>query len=60
MNAKKIVEALTSNAKCTYEFDVTTGLLENDIIGSDGINYTKKALKIWKGAYYAGFCRIVP
>ena len=43
MNAKKIVEALTSNAKCTYEFDVTTGQLENDIIGSDGINYTKKA-----------------
>ena len=25
MNSKKIVEALTSNAKCTYEFDVTTG-----------------------------------
>lgn len=43
MNTKKIVEALTNNAKYAYEFDVTTGQIEKDIIGADGTNYTRKA-----------------
>ena len=43
MNTQKIIEAMTNNAKCTYEFDVTTGQLENELIGLDGTNYTQKA-----------------
>lgn len=43
MQAEKILKAMTSNAKYAYEFDVTDGLIQQDIIGSDGINYTKIA-----------------
>lgn len=43
MNTKKIVDALINNAKCSYEFDVTTGQIEKDLIGTDGTNYTQKA-----------------
>ena len=43
MQAEIILKAMTSNAKYAYEFDVTEGLIQQDIIGSDGINYTKIA-----------------
>lgn len=42
MNAVKIVEAITHNADYSFEFDVTTGLIENDIISSIGTNLTQK------------------
>ena len=35
-----ILGALTDSAIYTYEFDVTTGIVANDIIGKDGTNYT--------------------
>lgn len=43
MNAERIIEALSHDAAYTFEFDVTTGQIEHDIIGSDGTDYTKKA-----------------
>lgn len=43
MNAEKILAALAGNASYSFEFDVTAGIVENDIIGKSGINYTKKA-----------------
>ena len=40
MNAEKILAALAGNASYSFEFDVTAGIVENDIIGKSGINYT--------------------
>jgi len=35
-----IVNSMTKKALYMYEFDVTTGLVGNDIVGEDGTNYT--------------------
>jgi len=35
-----IVNSMTQKALYMYEFDVTTGLVGNDIVGEDGTNYT--------------------
>lgn len=43
MNTPKIVKSLSDNAAFTFEFDVSTGMVEEDIIGSTGTNYTQKA-----------------
>lgn len=40
MNIQNIMEALVNDALYTYEFDVTTGIVEKDIIGKDGFNFT--------------------
>lgn len=37
----RLLEALTRNALYTYEFDVTAGIVETEIIGRDGRNFTK-------------------
>ena len=42
MNANKILTALAYNSECTFVFDVTTGLIENDIITAGGVNYNRK------------------
>lgn len=41
MKQEKIIEALTKDALYTYEFDVTTGLVPEDIISRRGFNFTK-------------------
>ena len=41
MNRKNLLEALVSDALYTYEFDVTTGIVEKDIIDRDGKNMTQ-------------------
>ena len=38
MNSRKIVEALTSNAACAFDVNLTTGMVEQAIMGSDGKN----------------------
>ena len=38
---EKLFEALLSDARYTYVFDTTTGIIEDDIISRDGTNYTK-------------------
>lgn len=38
---KKMSEILMADAMYTYVFDVTTGIVEDDIICSNGLNYTK-------------------
>lgn len=43
MDTQKIVKALASDASDTFVFDVTTGVIEKDIISSDGTNYTQLA-----------------
>ncbi|MGN0650393.1 MAG: response regulator [Oscillospiraceae bacterium] len=43
MNAQKIVKALSYDAVFSQEFDVTTGIVDSDIISADGTNYTQKA-----------------
>ena len=43
MDTQKIVKALVSDASDTFVFDVTTGVIEKDIISSDGTNYTQLA-----------------
>ena len=43
MNSENVVKALISGAVNVFEFDVTTGQIMDDIIGKDGVNYTKKA-----------------
>ena len=43
MNTPKILKSLSDNAAFTFEFDVSTGMVEEDIIGSSGTNYTQKA-----------------
>ena len=37
---KKLAELLLTDALYTYTFDVTTGVIEDDIVSSVGINYT--------------------
>lgn len=37
-----IQNILTKNAIYTYEFDVTTGIIPEDIVDKNGINYTKE------------------
>lgn len=37
----KLTKVLMADAYYTYELDVTTGMIEHDIIGCDGFNYTK-------------------
>lgn len=41
MNSRKIVEALTSNAACTFDVNLTTGMVDQAIIGSDGRNLSQ-------------------
>ena len=41
MKIENIMEALTKDALYTYEFDVTTGVVEQEIIGKDCFNYTQ-------------------
>lgn len=41
MNKNDIIAALTSDALYTYEFDVTTGIVEKDIISGTGFNFTQ-------------------
>ncbi len=41
MDTNNIIEALTKDALYTYEFDVTTGIVEKDIIDRQGANYTE-------------------
>ena len=43
MDARKIVDALARNAHCTFLFDVTTGVVEREIIGADGTSFTRMA-----------------
>lgn len=43
MNAEKILQSLTENANFAFEFDVTTGIIEEDVVGPDGRNYTRLA-----------------
>lgn len=43
MNAEKILQAMTANANFAFEFDVTTGIIEEDVVGPDGRNYTRLA-----------------
>ena len=43
MNTPKIVKSLSDNAAFTFEFDVSTGMVEEDIIGSTG---TSNAIQI--------------
>ncbi|MGN0366133.1 MAG: ATP-binding protein [Suilimivivens sp.] len=43
MDTQKIVKALAGDASYTFVFDVTTGVIEKDIISSDGTNYTQLA-----------------
>ena len=40
MNTAHIMEALVADALYTYEFDVTTGIVEKDIISKNGVNFT--------------------
>lgn len=42
MNTQKIVKAIAYDAAYSFEFDVTTGIIEKDIIGSDGTDYLQK------------------
>ena len=37
----RLVEALTRNSLYTYEFDVSVGLVEEEIIDRNGVNFTK-------------------
>lgn len=37
----KLAEILFADAYYTYEFDVTTGMIGGEIVGSNGYNYTK-------------------
>ena len=39
MDIDSIIKALTKDALYTYEFDVTTGIAEKDIIDRQGVNY---------------------
>lgn len=41
MKIENIMEALTKDALYTYEFDVTTGVVGQEIVGKDGFNYTE-------------------
>ena len=36
-----LLEALTRNSLYTYEFDVSTGMVEEEIINRNGVNFTK-------------------
>ena len=41
MDIDSIIKALTKDALYTYEFDVTTGIAEKDLIDRQGVNYTE-------------------
>lgn len=38
---KKLSDILLADAMYTYVFDVTTGIIEDDIVSKEGMNYTK-------------------
>ena len=42
MNTAHIMEALVADALYTYEFDVTTGMVDKDIISRNGYNFTRE------------------
>ena len=41
LQESRLLEALTRNSLYTYEFDVSTGLVEEEIIARNGVNFTK-------------------
>ena len=41
MQENRLVEALTRNSLCTYEFDVSADLVEEEIVTRSGVNFTK-------------------
>ena len=41
LQESRLLEALTRNSLYTYEFDVSTGLVEEEIIAKNGVNFTK-------------------
>ena len=41
MQENRLVEALTRNSLCTFEFDVSIGLVEEEIVDRNGVNFTK-------------------
>ncbi len=41
MQENRLLEALTRNSLYTYEFDVSEGLVKEDIIDRSGVNFTK-------------------
>ena len=43
MNTKEIVKALIDDIAVSFEYDVTTGMVEKDVISPKGVNYSKKA-----------------
>ena len=42
MNTAHIMEALVADALYTYEFDVTTGRVDKDIVSRTGYNFTRE------------------
>ena len=38
---RKLAQALLKDALYTYTFDVTTGVIEHDVVSKNGFNYTK-------------------
>jgi len=41
MQENRLVEALTRNSLYTFEFDVSIGLVEEEIVDRNGVNFTK-------------------
>ena len=41
MQENRLLQALTQNSLYTYEFDVTEGVVEEEIINRNGVNFTK-------------------
>ena len=41
MQERRLLEALTRNSLYTYEFDVSSGLVEEEIIDRNGVDFTK-------------------
>ena len=41
MQENRLIEALTKNSLYTYEFDVSVGFVEKEIINRSGVNFTK-------------------
>ena len=41
MQERRLMEALTRNSLYTYEFDVSSGLVEEKIIDRNGVDFTK-------------------
>lgn len=41
MQENRLLEAMTRNSLYTYEFDVSSGLVEEEIIDRNGVDFTK-------------------